>query len=187
MLREVAGADITARVERLVESGAERELAPINAFAVARAHKLDDERTIGAFLHVDVSTPDRALVAALRMREAIREAGRQMRQEDLLLTIGVNDGPFLADMLNDVLDYFGQTVNIATRVQGLAVSRAIFATKLIVERPPSSALLQSAGVTLSPRSAALKLPAKWWSTKSPEQSIPLAALNTTSFGAAASG
>jgi hypothetical protein len=50
-LRETAGADATASIERLVKSGADRELVRINALAFAAAHGLDEERTIGAFLH----------------------------------------------------------------------------------------------------------------------------------------
>ena len=38
-------------------------------------------------------------------------------------------------MLNDRLDYFGQTVNIAARVQGLADAAAIFATKPVIDYP----------------------------------------------------
>ena len=49
--------------------------------------------------------------------------------EDLLLKIGIHEGPCLAVTLNDRQDYFGQTVNIASRVQGLAKSRAIFVTR----------------------------------------------------------
>jgi class 3 adenylate cyclase len=59
-------------------------------------------------------------------------------------------------MLNDRLDYFGQTVNIAARIQGLASSRAIFASKSVVEYPQSSTLLKTAGITPSPQSAELK-------------------------------
>jgi class 3 adenylate cyclase len=59
-------------------------------------------------------------------------------------------------MLNDRLDYFGQTVNIAARIQGLALSRAIFASKSVVEHQQSSSLLKTAGITPSPRSAELK-------------------------------
>ena len=59
-------------------------------------------------------------------------------------------GPCLAVMLNDRLDYFGQTVNIAARIQGLAVSRAIFASKPVVDYPQSSALLQNAGIAPAP-------------------------------------
>jgi class 3 adenylate cyclase len=102
------------------------------------------------------STPDRALAAALRMREAIGDVGNDMRQEDLLLKIGIHAGPCLAVMLNDRLDYFGQTVNIAARIQGLAVSDAIFASKPVVDYPQSSALLQNAGIAPRPQSAALK-------------------------------
>ena len=41
-------------------------------------------------------------------------------KKDLLIKIGIHEGPCLAVTLNDRLDYFGQTVNIAARVQGLA-------------------------------------------------------------------
>ena len=36
-------------------------------------------------------------------------------REDLLLKIGIHEGPCLAVMLNERQDYFGQTVNIASR------------------------------------------------------------------------
>jgi class 3 adenylate cyclase len=113
-------------------------------------------KTIGDAVMATFATPDRALAAALHMRDAIGDVGSGTRQEDLLLKIGIHEGPCLAVMLNDRLDYFGQTVNIAARVQGLAVSRAIFATKPVVEYPQSAALLQSAGLKPSPQTVALK-------------------------------
>jgi len=113
-------------------------------------------KTIGDAVMATFPTPDRALAAALRMRDAIRSVGSGTRSEDLLLKIGIHEGPCLAVMLNDRLDYFGQTVNIAARVQGLAVSRAIFATKPVVDYPQSSALLQKAGIAPSLQSASLK-------------------------------
>jgi class 3 adenylate cyclase len=75
---------------------------------------------------------------------------------DLLLKIGIHAGPCLAVMLNDRLDYFGQTVNIAARIQGLAVSHAIFASKPVVDYPQSLVLLQNAGIAPRSQSAALK-------------------------------
>ena len=59
-------------------------------------------------------------------------------------------------MLNDRLDYFGQTVNIAARVQGLAVSHTIFATKPVVDHPQSAAVLAKAGITPVPQNVTLK-------------------------------
>src|SRR5204862_1241525 len=113
-------------------------------------------KTIGDAVMATFSTPDRAVAAALRMREAIGDIGNDVRQEDLLLKIGIHAGPCLAVMLNDRLDYFGQTVNIAARIQGLAVSDAIFASKPVIDYPQSSALLQNVGIVPRPQSAALR-------------------------------
>ena len=57
----------------------------------------------------------------------------------MLLKIGIHEGPCLAVTLNDSQDYFGQTVNMAARVQGLASSRAIFVTKPVVDDPEDRA------------------------------------------------
>jgi class 3 adenylate cyclase len=59
-------------------------------------------------------------------------------------------------MLNDRLDYFGQTVNIAARVQGLAVSRSIFVTEPVVANEQTARLLAAAGLTPVPQQASLR-------------------------------
>jgi len=59
-------------------------------------------------------------------------------------------------MLNDRQDYFGQTVNIASRVQNLADSRAIFATGSVVENSTASQLLRASGLTPSAQHIALR-------------------------------
>src|SRR6266849_3372724 len=101
-------------------------------------------------------TPDRAIAAALRMREAMRGIKHGDGDRDLLLKIGIHEGPCLAVTLNDRQDYFGQTVNIAARVQGLAASRAIFATEPVVEHPQSSSILRTSGLTPLPKRASLR-------------------------------
>ena len=50
-LRATADAEATAAIERLVESGADRDLARINVLAFAAAQGLDEERIIAAFLY----------------------------------------------------------------------------------------------------------------------------------------
>src|SRR3712207_136491 len=101
-------------------------------------------------------TPDRALVAALRMREAMNRLNAERGREDLILKIGLHEGPCLAVTLNDRQDYFGQTVNIASRVQDLAVSQAIYATGAIVEDKHASTILAQSGIAPLPRQAALR-------------------------------
>jgi len=98
-------------------------------------------KTIGDAVMATFPTPGKALAAALRMREEMQKINSARGNEDLLLKIGIHEGPCLAVTLNDRQDYFGQTVNIAARVQALASSRAIFATGPIVEDAVSADLL----------------------------------------------
>jgi class 3 adenylate cyclase len=110
-------------------------------------------KTIGDAVMATFATPEQAVAAALRMRDEIRKVGNgpsseggETRREDLLLKIGIHEGPCLAVMLNDRQDYFGQTVNIAARVQALADSRAILATGAVMDHPETTKLLEESGV-----------------------------------------
>ena len=102
-------------------------------------------KTIGDAVMATFLTPDHALAAALRMREAMRKLNETHGREDLLLKIGIHEGPCLAVNLNERQDYFGQTVNIASRVQGLAQTRSILATAPVIDNPRSAELLGSNG------------------------------------------
>ncbi len=99
-------------------------------------------KTIGDAMMATFPTPDRALSAAFRMRTAIHDL-----DQDLLLKIGLHEGPCLAVVLNERQDFFGQTVNIAARVQGLADSHAILATRQVVENQAAARVLQKLGIT----------------------------------------
>ena len=103
-------------------------------------------KTIGDAVMATFPTPDRAVAAALRMRHAMRDLKDGHAREDLLLKIGIHEGPCLAVVLNDRQDYFGTTVNIAARVQALADSRAILATSSVVTNPQASTLLETSGL-----------------------------------------
>ena len=59
-------------------------------------------------------------------------------------------------MLNERQDYFGQTVNIAARVQGLATSQSIHATGGVVDVPAVSAILKERAITPIQKQAALR-------------------------------
>ena len=103
-------------------------------------------KTIGDAVMATFPTPDRAVAAALRMREAMHAHNDDRSRENLLLKIGIHEGPCLAVVLNDRQDYFGTTVNIAARVQALADSRTILATGAVVTHPQASSLLKTNGL-----------------------------------------
>ncbi|HXP74863.1 MAG TPA: adenylate/guanylate cyclase domain-containing protein [Stellaceae bacterium] len=113
-------------------------------------------KTIGDAVMATFPTPDRAVAAALRMREAMHRLNDERGREDLLLKIGIHEGPCLAVVLNDHQDYFGQTVNLAARVQGLATSRSIFVTSPVVVYPQTSTLLQESGLSAVRQQHALR-------------------------------
>jgi class 3 adenylate cyclase len=113
-------------------------------------------KTIGDAVMATFQTPDRALTAALRMRDAMQEINTERGNEDLLLKIGIHEGPCLAVTSNDCQDYFGQTVNMAARVQGLAKTRSIFATKPIVDDAEASRVLREWGLHPVKQRAALR-------------------------------
>jgi class 3 adenylate cyclase len=108
-------------------------------------------KTIGDAVMATFSSPERAVKAALHMREAINGL-----RDDLILKIGIHEGPCLAVVLNERQDYFGQTVNIAARVQGLATARSIFATGQVVGDIGTSQLLDSSHIQASSQQHALR-------------------------------
>ncbi len=108
-------------------------------------------KTIGDAVMATFPAPDRALAAALRMRESVRDL-----RSDLLIKIGIHEGPCLAVTLNDQLDYFGQTVNIAARVQGLADERAIFVTRPVVQNPQVARMIEQRHITPTEQLASLR-------------------------------
>jgi class 3 adenylate cyclase len=76
-------------------------------------------KTIGDAVMATFIRPEHALAAGLRMRAAMEALNVERGTKDLVVKIGIHEGPCLAVMLNERQDYFGQTVNIAARVQGL--------------------------------------------------------------------
>jgi class 3 adenylate cyclase len=113
-------------------------------------------KTIGDAVMATFPAPDRAVAAAIRMRDGMRKLNEERQREDLLLKIGIHEGPCIAVSLNERQDYFGQTVNIASRVQGLATSREIFATGSVVRDPRTSGLLERSGLEPVSQTASLR-------------------------------
>ena len=112
-------------------------------------------KTIGDAVMATFETPDRAIAAAIRMREAMSDLGAERQHQSLRLKMGIHEGSCLAVTLNGQQDYFGQTVNIAARVQGLAASRSIVVTESVVENAHARVLLETSGLKPTPRHVAL--------------------------------
>lgn len=85
-------------------------------------------KTMGDAIMASFSSPLMAVKASLLMRREVQSFGMG---EELILKIGIHTGPTLAVAANQQLDYFGQTVNIASRVQAAAEPGEIIITEMV--------------------------------------------------------
>ena len=113
-------------------------------------------KTIGDAVMATFIRPEHAIVAGLRMRAAMDALNAARGTRDLVVKIGIHEGPCLAVMLNERQDYFGQTVNIAARVQGLSTSQAIHITGPVIDAPAVAAILDREAITPIQKQAALR-------------------------------
>ncbi|HEY7786238.1 MAG TPA: DUF5939 domain-containing protein [Pyrinomonadaceae bacterium] len=112
-------------------------------------------KTIGDAVMAVFRQPAGALRAMLKAQEELSSpaAGR----EPLTLKAGMHVGPCIAVTLNDRLDYFGSTVNLAARLEALStgsdviISRAVFddpAVRDLLEEPSSALTAETFDMTL---------------------------------------
>jgi class 3 adenylate cyclase len=113
-------------------------------------------KTIGDAVMATFIRPEHALVAGLKMRAAMDHLNRQRGSNDLVVKIGIHEGPCLAVMLNERQDYFGQTVNIAARVQSLSTSQEIHVTAPVIDSPGVATILEKQAITPIQKQAALR-------------------------------
>jgi class 3 adenylate cyclase len=113
-------------------------------------------KTIGDAVMATFIKPEHAIVAGMRMRAAMDALNAKRGTNDLVVKIGIHEGPCLAVMLNERQDYFGQTVNIAARVQGLSTSQAIYVTGPVIDAPAVAAILDREAITPIQKQAALR-------------------------------
>jgi class 3 adenylate cyclase len=113
-------------------------------------------KTIGDAVMATFIRPEHAIVAGLRMRAAMAQLNAERGSEELIVKIGIHEGPCLAVMLNERQDYFGQTVNIASRVQSLSTSQEIHITGPVIESPAVASILQKQAIRPIQKEAALR-------------------------------
>ncbi len=109
-------------------------------------------KTIGDAVMASFIDARPAFASALRMSEAVHRVGAG----ELSLKVGVHAGPCIAVDLNDRLDYFGQTVNVAARVQALAEPDQIVTTDETFRQEGVAAVVAHGGLVARAERAALK-------------------------------
>lgn len=97
-------------------------------------------KTIGDAVMATFTTPQDAIEAALDALAAINDLNQTI-SENIIIKIGIHRGYCIAVDSNEQQDYFGQTVNIAARVQGLAGPQEVFISDSVYDSKPVQSLL----------------------------------------------
>ena len=104
--------------------------------SIVRDHDGAVVKTIGDAVMAAFGDPAHAVKAALAMQAAIAA-------HELVLKLGVHAGPSVVVTLNDRLDYFGSTVNMAARLQGQSDGGDIVLSGVVAHDPAVWPLIEA--------------------------------------------
>lgn len=130
----------------------------LNHFDVLKAIIAEENgalvKTIGDAVMAVFRQPAAALKAMLRAQEilAVPPAGVL----PLTLKAGIHSGPCIAVTLNERLDYFGSTVNMAARLESLSNGDDIVISRSLYDDPEVRNLISSANLQATPFEMSLK-------------------------------
>lgn len=130
----------------------------LNHFDVLRKAIADEDgavvKTIGDSVMAVFREPERALRAMLRAQHDL--ANPIDNREPLTLKAGLHMGPCIAVTLNDRLDYFGSTVNMASRLESLSTGSDVIISQAIFDDPEVKQLTNEANLQVEPFEITLK-------------------------------
>ncbi len=104
--------------------------------SIVRDHDGAVVKTIGDAVMASFGDPAHAVKAALAMQAAIAD-------HQLVLKLGVHVGPSVVVTLNDRLDYFGSTVNMAARLQDQSIGGDVVLSRAVADDPAVQSVLAS--------------------------------------------
>ena len=109
---------------------------------VVRKHDGTIVKTRGDGIHAAFLTPDAALLASIEMQQSIGQFNNESSSDAIAIRIGINSGSSISVNLNDRLDYYGKTVNLAARLEGQGKAGDITMSREFVEDPAVAEILR---------------------------------------------
>ena len=121
---------------------------------VVRDHDGAVVKTIGDAIMAAFAQPVDALKAALEVQRQVARFNAEHPETPISIKLGLHEGACIAVTLNERLDYFGTTVNLAARLQNESRGGDIVVSHDLARDPAVAALL--AGLDATAEQAALK-------------------------------
>ncbi len=146
----------TALYQRIGDAAAYRLVREHFAFLAATVRSNDGAivKTIGDAIMAAFPNPADGVRAALAVQAGVAAFNARSGGAPVAIKLGLHAGPCIAVTMNDRLDYFGSTVNMAARMQNTSEGGDIVLSEQIVADPGVRTLLAAA--TLRPESRSLK-------------------------------
>src|SRR5262245_65548364 len=113
-------------------------------------------KTIGDAVMAVFPSSEDAIEASLEIQHEFTEGAIAQGDPALHVKIGLHRGPCIAVNANDLLDYFGSTVNIAARVQSESVGGDIVMTNEILGDPGVQQIFEREALEVESFERALK-------------------------------
>jgi class 3 adenylate cyclase len=114
---------------------------------IVRRHRGSIVKTAGDGVHAAFMAPDDALAAAMEMQLAMPDFNRRHEIEDISIRIGLHGGSSIAVTLNDRLDYYGESVNLAARLEAAGAAGDITMSAQFSQDPGVQELLRQHSVS----------------------------------------
>jgi class 3 adenylate cyclase len=151
--------DSTALYERVGDAPAYGRVHRHFDFLVecCRHHEGGVVKTIGDAVMASFPSPQAALRAALEMQQGIGAFNAALGlAEPIVVKVGLHHGPAIAVNANGQMDYFGRTVNLAARIQGLSAGGDVVLAEALLAEPALQAVLGEVPCKVERFSAPLK-------------------------------
>ncbi|MCP4345400.1 MAG: adenylate/guanylate cyclase domain-containing protein [Desulfobacterales bacterium] len=115
-------------------------------------------KTMGDAVMATFVSPLNGLLCALDMIQKIDRLNKEWDQHGyrIGLKVGLNNGPALTVVNDERLDYFGQSINVAARIQGLAGADEIYLSDSVYKDAGAEQLISSHGYVSECEEALLK-------------------------------
>jgi class 3 adenylate cyclase len=113
-------------------------------------------KTIGDAIMAVFADPAKGVEAALAIQQQIEEFNAAHPNEPLIIKLGLHQGPCLAVNLNERLDYFGTTVNLAARLQGQSQGNDVVISDRLYQDPAVTTLLAETPVKVEQFETSIK-------------------------------
>ena len=146
----------SAFYERVGDARAYRLVREHFAFLAALIREYDGAivKTIGDAVMAAFADPGHAIGAALSIQDKVAGFNAGHGGEAIVIKLGLHKGPCIAVPLNERLDYFGSTVNLAARLQGQSIGGDIVLSRQLADDPAVAAALE--GRALQDEAATIK-------------------------------